>query len=496
MKKEMGLVFLLIVGIVTPQLADSPWPMFHGSITHGGVSKYNTSHVDGTIKWSFKTGDGIECSPVIDKNGTIYICSHDGYLYAVNPDGTKKWKFNAGPPKYDSRWNVSKSMMATPAIASDGTIYIYSSAHYLFAINANGTEKWRYPMKWGNDFWSSPAIAKDGTIYVGSARNEDEKYPGGLYAINSDGTRKWVFEVVTGVTSSPAIGPDGTIYVGGSELSQDSSGKKGMDKGKVFAIYPNGKKKWEFTTERWMESSPAIASDGTIYIGSGREGKVFALDPYGNKKWEFQTKDGVSAIPALGKDGTVFIGSWDYNFYALDSNGKEKWRIYTGQAFEGVSSSAATGADGTIYFGSNNGKFYAVHQNGSVKWQLKKELGPLISSPAIGTDGTVYVGSWDGNLYAIGGSEKIKNNSFMLNKTMNKTIKNTTAVSIINKTEVKTAQNQSTQNMSNKSKQNYSATNITKKGSDINSTKNNLLAIYMIGLVVVITFAFIFWKKK
>ena len=71
----IALILFLIVNSlsVSSQLADTPWPTFRMDKKHSGISPYNTSHVDGTIKWTFKTGAGIESSPVIGTNGTIYI---------------------------------------------------------------------------------------------------------------------------------------------------------------------------------------------------------------------------------------------------------------------------------------------------------------------------------------------------------------------------------------------------------------------------------------
>lgn len=65
-------------------LTEAPWPTFHGNLQRTGLSQHDTSHVDGTIKWVFETGGGIESSPAIGVDGTIYIGSHDGYLYAVD----------------------------------------------------------------------------------------------------------------------------------------------------------------------------------------------------------------------------------------------------------------------------------------------------------------------------------------------------------------------------------------------------------------------------
>ena len=356
--------------------------------------------MDGSLKWSFDTGDAIESSPVIGVDGTIYIGSHNGILYAINPDGSEKWRFDAGPPIYDVRWNVSKSMMATPAIAEDGTIYIYSSANYLFALNPDGSEKWRFYVKWGNDFWSSPTIGSDGTIFIGSARSQEDKdYEGGLHAINPDGTEKWLFSDDSGVTSTAAIGSDGHIYFGGNIAHPSGQGNLGI----IYALKPNGEQIWNYTTEAWMESSPLIADDGIIYSGSGRDARVYTLDGDGSLKWFFQAEVGLSSVPILGVDGTVYVGAWDCNMYALNPGGSVIWKYKTPDAFEGIISSPAIGSEGTIYVGSNSGNFYAFYPNGSVKWTFETKGSGIVSSPAIGADGTIYFGSWNHKLYAIGG---------------------------------------------------------------------------------------------
>jgi len=94
-----GLVGLLNMGSenVEGQLADSPWPMFRGDLKHTGRSPYDTSHVDGTYKWSFPTGDDVCSSPAIGSDGTIYVGSTDGKLYAISSSDTIPPTADAGP---------------------------------------------------------------------------------------------------------------------------------------------------------------------------------------------------------------------------------------------------------------------------------------------------------------------------------------------------------------------------------------------------------------
>ena len=62
--------------------------------------------------WEFETGSAIESSPAIGANGTVYVGSDDGWLYAVNGStGTKIWEFETGG------W-----INSSPAIGANGTI--------------------------------------------------------------------------------------------------------------------------------------------------------------------------------------------------------------------------------------------------------------------------------------------------------------------------------------------------------------------------------------
>ena len=79
---------------------------------------------------------------------------------------------------------------------------------------------------------------------------------------------------------------------------------------------------WEFETGDWVNSSPAIGSDGTVYVGS-LDKKLYALDgKSGVKLWEFKTGHWVFSSPAIGPDGTVYIGSYDKKLYAIKTDSK------------------------------------------------------------------------------------------------------------------------------------------------------------------------------
>ena len=114
---------------------------------------------------------------------------------------------------------------------------------------------------------------------------------------------EWNSSVGGVIFSSPAISSDGTVYVGSND-------------NKLHAFNSDGSTKWAFTTGNWVDSTPAIGSDGTVYVGSW-DNKLYALDPTnGSKLWDFNTSSSITASPAIGSNGNLYFGSKDYFFYA------------------------------------------------------------------------------------------------------------------------------------------------------------------------------------
>ncbi len=128
---------------------------------------------DGTLIW--KTG-GYLCgtTPIIGADGTIYVGNTK--LSAINPnDGTVKWSFNLGELDIHG---------SNPCISADGTIYFGThGSGRIYAINPDGTEKWRKSI--GGDVESAPAIGEDGTIYIGNAKDDGSIYAFGPLDANA-----------------------------------------------------------------------------------------------------------------------------------------------------------------------------------------------------------------------------------------------------------------------------------------------------------------------
>ncbi len=107
----------------------------------------------------------------------------------------------------------------------------------------------------------------------------------------------------------------------------------------------SGSLKWKYETGSWIESSPAIGSDGTIYVGS-YDNYLYAINPDGSLKWRYKTDDRISSSPAIGSDGTIYVGSYDNYLYVINPDVSLKWKYETDFI---IDSSPAIGSDGTIY---------------------------------------------------------------------------------------------------------------------------------------------------
>jgi len=353
---------------------DSPWPMFHHDQYHTGQSLYQGAKL-GKLKWKFKTGDEISSSPVIGKDGIIYVGSNDKNLYAINPDGSLRWKFK------------TKGLIDTaPAISSDGNIFVGSSDGKLYALDPDGNLVWDSSDLGGIDF-SSPVIVSEGTLYIGSRT-------GYLYAIDSAGSIKWKYYIGGLIRTAPAVGQDGTIYVGS------------WNNPYLYAVNSDGTLKWKYGLSGNIGlSSPAIFSDGTIYVGVSVFGTGFyTINPDGSLKWSILEDKTIQSSPAISSDNIIYVGSESDQFYAIDPDGNIKWIYSTNIPGATFTTSPAIDKDGTAYIATDEqqgrGKLYSLDSNGNFKWGY--DIGSnRYSSPAIGRDNTTYIGSSDGYLYGI-----------------------------------------------------------------------------------------------
>ncbi len=364
----------------------------------GAVVSAACAQADGTPRWAFTTLGIIQSSPAVDREGTIYFGANEnkvparGYLYAIRRNATEKF------PAVVTNEDIDSS----PALGPNGEIYFGTWNGVLYALNPNGSRKWEFTVPGLSIPYiaSSPAIGTDGIIYFGVG-DLAEPARSAVIALTPGGIELWRKTVGDAVDSTPAIAPDGSIYFGSWDR-------------RVYGLNRDGSEKWRIQTGGEVLSSPAIGIDGTVYIGSN-DGSVYAISADGTKRWSFPTGGSVVASPVLGADGTVLIGSTDGFFYALEpADGALKWRFPAGPAISSSAAirtdgTILFGTDAPRTTGQ--GILYALNPDGTLKWRYF--TGDHIrSSPVVDLEGLIYVGSHDRKLHSIhGGNLKLSSYS-------------------------------------------------------------------------------------
>lgn len=359
------------------------WSRFRNDSRCQGRGLFNATRI-GDLAWAVATEGIVESSPAIASDGTTYIGSYDGKLYAITQNGTIRWAADLGSP-----------VSGSPAIADDGGILVGTFDGRIRRLSKYGEEQWVFATS--GMVLSSPLI-KNGVVYVGSTDKS-------LYALDlATGAKLWSYATGGGIFSSPSVDDAGVVYVG-------------SDDGALYAINPNGSCKWRYLTYSSIVPAPAIGPDGVIYIGSG-DGYFYAINPNGTRKWRFETRLPVDSSAAIGPDGTLYFGTGyegsDGRFYALRPDGTELWHIDLPGG--GMTCSPAVDPSGAVYFGTSDKKVYAyisstavpgAGQGGDSQTAMPIKIwefatgDSVASSPALGADGSVVFGSYDGKVYCV-----------------------------------------------------------------------------------------------
>lgn len=218
------------------------------TVYFGGIGDYTVFAVEyetGKKIWSFPTSNRImHTSPAIYQ-GTLFITSEDGYIYALNASsGSLEWKTLIG-----GSWS--------PPTVYNNIVYVGShlgGSQYdgFYALNwKNGSKIWK--VRTPPQVTSSAAIAYN-TVYINSGD--------GLYALNaSSGGLVFHYSWNNRMEmSSPAVA-DGVVYFETVDNSNDAT---------IHAVDAfTGEKIWSYlTVNMWYYGCPAVV-DGMMIISTG-----------------------------------------------------------------------------------------------------------------------------------------------------------------------------------------------------------------------------------
>jgi outer membrane protein assembly factor BamB len=252
---------------------------------------------DDNLKWKNDYGMNIFSHVMnIDLDSSIYFASADGNLYSVyKQNGNVRWKVSYQGGLF------SGFAASSPVFSPDGqTIYIAGHDSNLYALNLDGSLKWKFNTGTASVI---PVVDNEGNIYF---TTETDSF--GLHSLNPAGTLRWRYNFdkynLNVNHYCPAIDKNGNIYFPALHLYGEVS---------IISIDYNGNFRWEYNFEQQDEDIvvPLICdADGTVYCGSTWGYYYYAISSKGELLWKLPLYGyQVDNSGAIGSDGTLYIGT-------------------------------------------------------------------------------------------------------------------------------------------------------------------------------------------
>ena len=180
----------------------------------------DATDLKGNIYWSYKFGRLGWGIPMVDNQNNVYVFGTDSanlrttnHLYCIRPDGKLKWKYSMDffnmdyCPTMDYNGNIA---FFSPYRDNNNNLYaaitsldFNGNVRWIDTLDANDNDLGHFLMEYG------PVCDKEGKIYCGS-----DMYGGTFYCIDSNGVILWKHVFPNEYDSCPAIAPDGTMYIG------------------------------------------------------------------------------------------------------------------------------------------------------------------------------------------------------------------------------------------------------------------------------------------
>lgn len=217
--------------VAAPQISPDGSTLYVSSSTKR-VNAYATR--DGKQLWSNKLNAALGALTV-GPDGTIYVGTGDGQLYALNPtDGSVRWQVA-----------TNGGVQSAPILRGE-RLYSHTATGEVLALQRDGTLLWRSQL---GSAVNGIAVADDGTVYASGADNV-------LYALADGGSQRWATPMPGAGLHAPALGHDGQIFVASGD-------------GQLSVVAASGEIRGSLGLRGPIAAAPAIGNDGAVYVAIG-----------------------------------------------------------------------------------------------------------------------------------------------------------------------------------------------------------------------------------
>ncbi|MEW5853232.1 MAG: PQQ-binding-like beta-propeller repeat protein [Myxococcota bacterium] len=366
----MKRALLMVSLVVTPELlhaASSSWPMMGGASSHAGSSTFLGPDT-ATQAWRANVS-GKAGGAVVDVDGSVFIGTANGHVWALEPNGTVRWSVR----------NLSTAV-GVPAVVGNGLVVAGTSAGTMYAWNARtGAPAWTF--KANAPITAAVTVGPGPRIHVATRSK-------GLLVVNADGVLQWQANVGPMNGSSPTVDAEGNVYVGTSD-------------GRVVALSATGTLRWQRVLARSSTTEgTAVLHAGTLYVG-GTDGVMHSVvAATGATRWTLPLGAAISAV-AVRDDGLIVVATVDGRVRALSDGNSSAQVVWTRALGAALASVPVADRAGHVYVGADNGVHALDGATGAPRWSFPTR-GAVRSALALGLGGRLLAGAEDGFLYAIG----------------------------------------------------------------------------------------------
>lgn len=129
-----------------------------------------------SLLWTFEDAGRFPHGPAVAADGTIFIASGSGYLYALGPDGSQRWKEE-----------IPAEPVGGVALNAAGEVHVLDNQGHLSKFSSSGELLWSsQPMPSGLPI-SSPVMGSDGRVFFATSDN--------LVAVGAAGETLWLADI-------------------------------------------------------------------------------------------------------------------------------------------------------------------------------------------------------------------------------------------------------------------------------------------------------------
>ncbi len=372
-------------------IGDVPVSITTAAGTGSATLGVTTRPADGRIRWRFTVaGDYVPRRAEVGPDGTVYINDVLGRLYALTPDGGLKWVFQAGligamgPVSVggDGTIYIAGLVPRDPGTTCEASQFLVN-VEGIFAVRPDGTRKWLFD-KTCDDLLSGPNVGPDGNIHVVTDATGI-----GAFALKPDGTLAHAPTGRFGVD-----GAQGTEIVFGPAAPGQAPTQKYFqyESGGLFGYTLEGQRVFLYAINAVGITQPVAGQQtGTIYTTTDNQtaGRFFAVSPQGALRWvsPIRPVSRLSIPDAPPSESAVYIVQDQYRLHRVNpADGSVVWTFIDGET---LYDPVASPDDRLVLLGGRinvgqPGFFEAVSNDGRKLWKQY-----LPNEPGFGDGGQV-----------------------------------------------------------------------------------------------------------